>query len=422
VNSGLSTKTLAMLLVGVIIGSAVGYFGNTMIMDPRINDLQSQINTLEEEYSELETDLEELTSDNADLDQQLETLQNAYSELQTETNDLSEENMALIEQIETLEALYESLLEDYQKNLGGLDFSNQSIQVFERYFTWSYGGETYTISIDVPEPMYEYYSSKERYHTSDYRGYILHPYDDKYIATLLWEFSKISALKNLTHEEELGLVISFVQSLHYLTDESTNFDEYPKFPVETLVDGGGDCEDTSIILAHLLEAMGIDVALLTLPNHMAIGVAVNATGIHIDYGNSSYYYLETTATGWEIGEVPPEHEGKDVTIDVVENTPFLMHRWEAKRNNNIVDVTITYTNESPIVGSGYRAWVGIELESGELYNDKIGSELDLGFGVSKDVKITIEGKRHDTMRLVVGVLTPDGEVITKKYSEYFTTR
>jgi len=418
----LNTKTLAMLLIGIIIGSVAGYFGNYMVTKPILDDFQDRLYTLEEDYDTLESNYNNLTSDHNDLQAQLETLQGAYSTLQNQKTTLDEEYQALTEQLETLEALYESLLEDYQTSLGGLDFSNQTIQVIERNYTWTYNDQTYSMSLVVPEPMYEYYSTKERYETSDYRGYILHPYDDAYIEVMGREFDKIAAMDNLTKVQEVELVTSFVQNLHYLTDDTTGFDEYPKFPVESLVDEGGDCEDTSILLSHLLEAIEIETALLTLPGHMAIGVEMNATGAHWDIGNTTYYYLETTVPGWEIGSIPIEHVGKSVEVNVVDEIPFLSHTWEATRKNEVVTATITYTNDSPVNGTGYRAWIGIELDTGELWSERIGDELDLAYGESKTVTLMTQGPRHDTMRLAVGVLTPDGEIITKKYSTYFTTR
>jgi uncharacterized membrane-anchored protein YhcB (DUF1043 family) len=411
-----------MLLIGIIIGSTAGYFGNVMVTRPILTDLQDRLHTLEDNYDTLESNYENLTADKTDLEAQLETLQSAFAELQDDKQSLDEEYQALFEQFETLEAMYESLIEEYQTSLGGLDFSNQTIQVIQRNYTWTYEDQTYSLSLVVPEPMYEYYSTKERYETSDYRGYILHPYDDEYIEVLIMEFDKIAALNNLTTIEEVEVVTSFVQNLHYLTDDTTGFDEYPKFPVESLVDKGGDCEDTSILLSHMLEAMDIDTALLTLPGHMAVGVEVNASGAHWDVGNTTYYYLETTVAGWEIGSIPIEHIGKSVEVDVVEDIPFLSHTWDATRKNEMVTATITYTNDSPTNGTGYRAWIGIELDSGELWSERIGDELDLAYRESKTVTLTTQGPRFDTMRLVVGVLTPDGDVIVKKYSTYFTTR
>jgi hypothetical protein len=411
-----------MLLIGVIIGSTAGYFGNELITRPIRDDLQTRLFGLEQDYESLEASLNELRADYEDLGHQLETLHEVNAVLQAEKDSLDEERQVLREQLETLEAIYESLLEEYQASLGGLDFSNQTIPVIERSYTWNMDEETYTMSMVIPEPMYEYYSSKTRYVTSDYRGYILHPYDDAYIGVLVKEFDKIAAMNNMTFMEEVKVVVSFVQNLHYLTDDNTGFDEYPKFPIESLVDEGGDCEDTSILMAHLLEAMGIDTALLTLPEHMAIGVELNASGVHWDVNNQTFYYLETTVAGWEIGSIPEEHVGKPISIESIDEIPFLMHTWDAIRRNNVIDVTITYTNDSPVDGSGYKAWIGIELDNGQLFAERIGSNLDLEFGELKTEKLTIEGPRHDTMRLIVGVLTPEGDVITKKFSEYFTTR
>jgi hypothetical protein len=411
-----------MLLIGVIIGASAGYFGNTYLTQPILDDFQNRINELEDDHNALETQYSELSTQNEELKQQLDLLQEVHAELQIEKESLTEEQLALIEQIETITQMYESLLEDYETNLGGLDFSNQSISVIDRNYTWTYNEVSYSMDLAIPEPLYYYYNSKDRYHTIDYRGYILHPYDDKYLEILVREFDKISVLNNMTKNEELMLIISFIQNLHYQTDDVLNFDEYPKFPVETLVDNGGDCEDTCILLGHILKTMEIETALLVFPGHMAIGVNLTASGVRWQLENTSYYYLETTATGWDIGEMPPEHEGKEATLFEIIDIPFLMHNWEATRRNNKVDVTVTYTNDSPISDPNYHAWVGIELDSGELYDEKIGDSLDLLFGESLTQKLVIEGPRHDRMRIIVGVLSPEGEVITQKYSQYFTTK
>ncbi|MFC1804079.1 hypothetical protein ACFL0D_08985, partial [Thermoproteota archaeon] len=389
---------------------------------PILTDLQVRLQDLEDDYDALETQYNELSSDNSGLEQQLETLKVVYAELQAEKESLFKEQLVLIEQLEAITKMYESLLEDYETSLGRLNFSNQTIPVIQRNYTWTHSDVSYSLDIAIPELMYEYYSTKDRYHTSDYRGYILHPYDDEFIEVIVKEFEKISVLNNMKADDELGLITSFVQNLHYLTDDKTNFDDYPKFPAETLVDNGGDCEDTSILLAHILEAMDIDTVLLTLPGHMAIGVDVNATGVKWELENNTYYYLETTAIGWGIGKIPTEHIGKEAEVLEIIKIPFITHTWEATRQNNVVDVTVIYTNEAPFSDSGYRAWVGMELDSGVLYAEKIGDPLDLMFGESDTQNLIIEGPRHDNMRIIIGVLTPSGEVITQKYSQYFNSR
>ncbi|MDD3365417.1 MAG: stalk domain-containing protein, partial [Syntrophomonas sp.] len=57
-------------------------------------------------------------------------------------------------------------------------------------------------------------------------------------------------------------VIAFVQSFTYISDSaSTGFDEYPRYPLETLFTREGDCEDTSILIATLIRELGYGTAL-----------------------------------------------------------------------------------------------------------------------------------------------------------------
>ena len=78
----------------------------------------------------------------------------------------------------------------------------------------------------------------------------------------------------------MNFVMAFVQSLPDTIDKGTTpYDEYPRYPVETLFARGGDCEDTPILVAALLDRLGYDVALLVLENaqHMAVGVSITDT-------------------------------------------------------------------------------------------------------------------------------------------------
>jgi hypothetical protein len=71
--------------------------------------------------------------------------------------------------------------------------------------------------------------------------------------------------------------------LEYTSDLVTEgYDEYPRYPIETLVDKGGDCEDTAILAASIIRGMGYGVVLLVFPKtadspgHCAVGVAGEA--------------------------------------------------------------------------------------------------------------------------------------------------
>ena len=130
-------------------------------------------------------------------------------------------------------------------------------------------------------------------------------------------------MRNLSIEEEfdslreIDFLLSFSQSLKYSEDNVTSgVGEYPRYPVETLVDQTGDCEDTSALLISLVEILGYNASIILIPEawdgygHAAVGINVTgASGVHyiVNEGEpdeTSYYYAETTAPGWRLGEMP----------------------------------------------------------------------------------------------------------------------
>jgi len=70
--------------------------------------------------------------------------------------------------------------------------------------------------------------------------------------------------------EEVELVLGFLQQvITYDKDDG----EYPKYAVETLAEGKGDCEDYATLAAAILKVMGYETALLFVPGHAALGVS-----------------------------------------------------------------------------------------------------------------------------------------------------
>ncbi|QLG28172.1 hypothetical protein HUG10_11700 [Halorarum halophilum] len=104
-------------------------------------------------------------------------------------------------------------------------------------------------------------------------------------------------------------------------DVSTGADDYAKRMLESLVDGGGDCEDSAIMLASLLTAdsFGYGTALFLLPGHMAVDVkgGEDIAGTYYEKHNVRYYYIETTGRGWRVGEIPEEYENESAYIYVL---------------------------------------------------------------------------------------------------------
>ncbi len=189
-------------------------------------------------------------------------------------------------------------------------FARREVPQLVIRYTWQFDGKTFHLDVSVPQSLIEYY--RDRDHDIPHEDwYILasDPLDDAFISTLVWQLTDLAREAGYTSKEAiLQFVIRFVQALPYSQDvATTGFDEYPRFPVETIVDAGGDCEDTSILMATLLMELGYDVVLFLLPNHVGVGVELeNGSGFFIEQNGKKYYYLETTGYGWNIGEVPPQ--------------------------------------------------------------------------------------------------------------------
>jgi len=130
--------------------------------------------------------------------------------------------------------------------------------------------------------------SEEVWVTDSYRSMINDPAQDEIYRSLIGKFKKIKTGQGLSDDEYLELMTTFVQSLRY----ETRADNPAKFPVETVVDGSGDCDDKSLLLAGLLSREGYRIALLSFgpEAHMAVGVA----SVDYLYKNTNYTFIETT--------------------------------------------------------------------------------------------------------------------------------
>jgi len=189
-----------------------------------------------------------------------------------------------------------------------------------------YKGDEHNISLSVPLSQYLHYQEKSRpswlnypynhpYHFfAEYVAMALDPDDDATIERVASYLDEVAAAKGLDDYQKIDFTLAFVQSFTYVGDNVTAaLDEYPRYPVETLFDREGDCEDTSILLAAILNEMGYDVALLLFEEFDHIGLGVNIPPGHDVFGNSwiyedrRYWYLDTSG-GKSIGWCPEPYD------------------------------------------------------------------------------------------------------------------
>lgn len=119
-----------------------------------------------------------------------------------------------------------------------------------------------------------------------------------------------------TAYHEVCAVLALAQSIPYSLDrDSRNLDEYWRYPIETLYDQTGDREDSSILAACLLLALGHEVAMLRMPEHVAIGVAAGQGFPPAErLAQGTYFYCEATQSGWRVGQVPEDVNPGDIEV------------------------------------------------------------------------------------------------------------
>jgi hypothetical protein len=155
---------------------------------------------------------------------------------------------------------------------------------------------TFSVNVSLLEKMKKrgrvtstYSNNSVPVETADiYRAMVNDPDQEQAFSDLHTELDKVRHLQKLSDDEYLELTSVYVQSLRY---ESLN-QNFAKMPVETIVDGAGDCDDKSLLLAGLLAREGYSVALLSFEPeaHMAVGVRSN----DYLYKDTGYSFIETT--------------------------------------------------------------------------------------------------------------------------------
>ncbi|MBP2146842.1 hypothetical protein J2129_002296 [Methanofollis sp. W23] len=131
-----------------------------------------------------------------------------------------------------------------------------------------------------------------------YRAFLDDPHQEDLYAGLLTAFREVGDENRLDSDRYLEMIVAFVQAIPYQVHPP---DTPPKFPVETVAERKGDCDDKSLLLAALLSRDEYDVALFNFADdgHMAVGIASD----DVTYGETGYAYIETTDSGF-VGAVP----------------------------------------------------------------------------------------------------------------------
>jgi len=271
-------------------------------------------------------------------------------------------------------------------------------------YVWGYNNTIYSLSFDLPQGEYDLYVnySIERNMTtlSDEENAIYFVTSNESVVVHVAE-----CLLNLTEQtgldgtDEANMVLAFVQTLSYSNDTDTHLaEDYWSFPVETLHDGTGDCEDKSFLYSSLMEALGYQTALLLFDDHMAVGVyCTNITGWYYAVDGVKYYYSETTTTGWTIGEMPNGYsEATVLVISEVDadlpSAPIGLSAiagdgeatlsWTApiSSGNADIDYYVVYQNGVAVATTNSTSITITNLTNGQMYRFNVAAHTSTGMG------------------------------------------
>ena len=224
---------------------------------------------------------------------------------------------------------------------GGVLTQTSTIVINEdviKTFTWKYqrdnvyspianllsfnsGSVTWNVLIPVTEYYWATVDDIPRWGTGAYARIQDYVTDESRVMVHMAENLSVFT-ENMSDLARAEFVLKFVQSIPYVDDiKSKGIRDYYKYPVETLWEQNGDCEDHAILFASLMKALGYKVVLYhvyvysggkMIGGHVAAGVAVEgARGYSTIVDGGEYFYCEATAevgTSWlnqaNIGYIP----------------------------------------------------------------------------------------------------------------------
>ena len=200
-------------------------------------------------------------------------------------------------------------------------------------FTWLFEGAEVEMSVPVDASVYRGAKGAQKsalffreieemeWIPEYYRAFVGEPHQEPLYAEMLAGLRGLRDSLGLDHDRYAELIVTLVQSLEYRTDPVYL---EPKFPVETVGDTDGDCDDKTLLAAALLAREGYDVSMLlfSAEQHVSLGIRSDGT----TYGESGYAIVETT-TPILFGWVPDSLNG-DISL---ESEPMVIRIGEGTR-------------------------------------------------------------------------------------------
>lgn len=202
-------------------------------------------------------------------------------------------------------------------------------------FTWHFNEEPYrksgrehvfSTSVSVPRALYNHFKRQSHAVSDDesFVQFVNAELGDEVVLTLASRLRQLVLEHGFDRLAEIHLTMAFTLSIAYASDDKEYDYEYPKFPVETVVEKRGDCEDHAILCGALLHTLGHRCGLVLMSIEEGIGHAalvveapepVEGVSFYVREMGTHMFYCEvtpggsttqtTTAVQWWLGMEPP---------------------------------------------------------------------------------------------------------------------
>jgi len=197
-------------------------------------------------------------------------------------------------------------------------------------FEWVYNSQQYSIYLPLELSVYNYYKNKNHtvitFALEEYTKYVTP--NATYVIQIAQLLETLAIEEGYTSQlEKAEFILAFVGDIPYVLDGEDV--EYPKYPIETLWDNGGDCEDSSALYSSLMEALDYDTILVDLDvkgdasdtwgAHLMVGISIpgHSGEAWFELENSTTKYFDAETTGWF-----DEYDGIGI------NSWYAMDVWE----------------------------------------------------------------------------------------------
>ena len=280
---------------------------------------KSNYDTLQQEYNTLKQENSTLNQGNSTLQTNLASAQHDYDLLKSQFTSAQAD-------WETSRNTYEAALVNAKNTNNNLTQNittlNQNVAELQKEvdtaentefslsYSFSYQYYDFVWNLRIPVKEYLYYSEKPRItDTSKYTTMVTDTHADYLLNVLVNKIKDAALSYDLKPTDTVNFVGAFIQSLvNADKNTATPYDDYPRYPIETLFNQGGDCEDTSILAAALLQRLAFKEVVFVFdnPKHAALGIDVTIPlgANEWEYQATKYFYLETVGNDWTLGHCP----------------------------------------------------------------------------------------------------------------------